>query len=108
MYICGVKVCLCVFVFVCLLGIQAEVLNAFFISVLIVKTILQKSKDSEIKQKVRSKEYLPLVEEDQVREYLRKLDIQNSMGSNEMHLQVLRELADAVVRPFSITFKQSW
>jgi len=39
-----------------------------------------------------------LVEEDQVREYLSKLDIQMSMDHDGMHPQVLRELADVTVR----------
>lgn len=64
--------CLCVFVFVCLLGIQAEVLNAFFTSVIPVKTFLQKSKGLDNRQKVRNREE---VEEDQVRDYPRELDI---------------------------------
>jgi len=89
----------------CLLGIQAEVLDALFTSVFIVRTILQKSKDLDIRQKVRSKEDLSLMDEDLFREYVRKLGVKNSLGSNEVHPQVLRELADAFARPFSITFK---
>ena len=49
-----------------------------------------------------------MVEEDQVREYLSSLDIHKSMGPDGMHPQVLRELADVIVRPLSTILDQSW
>lgn len=61
-----------------------EVLNAFFISVFTSKSSLQKFKDLGTKGKVWSKEDLLLVEEDQVRDYLSKLDILKSMGPDEI------------------------
>ena len=48
----------------------------------------------QIREKGQSKENLPLVEEDQVREYLSKLDIRKSMGPDRVHTQLQRELAD--------------
>lgn len=45
--------------------------------------------------------------EDEVREYLRKLGICKPMGSDEMHPQVLRELADRIARQ-PIIFDQPW
>ncbi|KAJ7424018.1 rna-directed dna polymerase from mobile element jockey-like [Pitangus sulphuratus] len=48
---------------------KAEVLNAAFASVFTSKTSLQEFQVPEIRRKVWSKEELPLVEKDQVKEY---------------------------------------
>ena len=40
-----------------------------------------------------------LVEDDLVRQYLRKLDIHKSMAPDGMYPQLLRELADVIARP---------
>lgn len=49
------------------------------------KICLQQSQAPETSGKVQSKEYIPLVEEGQVRESLHKLDIDKSMAPGEMH-----------------------
>ena len=49
-----------------------------------------------------------LVEDDLVRQYLRKLDIHKSIAPDGMYPQLLRELADVIARPLWINFDQSW
>lgn len=49
-----------------------------------------------------------MVEEDQVRECLSKLDIQKFMGPEGIYPRVLREMVGVIVRPVFIIFDQSW
>lgn len=71
---------------------------------LLARLSISNSRFPDTKEKVQCKEGVPLVEGNQARESLRKLDKHKSMGRDGMHPQVLREIANVIMRPLLINF----
>ena len=60
--------------------------------------------DPGAKKKVWRKQDFLLVVEDHIRDYFVKLDAHKARGSNGMHPQVQRELAEITAKTLSISF----
>lgn len=63
---------------------RTGVLNAFFTLVFTSKTTLQESQVPETNAKVWSKEYLPFMKDNKVKECLKKLNIHRSMSTRNV------------------------
>ncbi|CAM4564408.1 unnamed protein product [Caretta caretta] len=84
---------------------KANVLNAFFASVFTNKVSSQTATLGITKW---GRDGQPSVEIEVVRDYLEKLDVHKSMGPDELHPRVLKELAAVIAEPLAIIFENSW
>ncbi|RMC02752.1 hypothetical protein DUI87_19942 [Hirundo rustica rustica] len=88
---------------------QAEVLNTFFASAFSGETACpQDNCPSGLVDGVREQNGPPVIQEEAVRELLRRLDIHKAMCLAGIHPRVMRELADELVKLLSIIYQWSW
>ncbi|MCQ4187459.1 reverse transcriptase family protein [Klebsiella pneumoniae] len=87
---------------------KAEVLNAFFTSVFKGQTSYpQGTPLSDLVVSAGEHANPPVILEETVRDLLLQLDCHKSMGPDEIHPRVLRELAEVIAEPLSIIYQRS-
>lgn len=82
---------------------QSRVTKCCLCLILYIQTGLQESHIPETRRK-ENKRDVPLVEENQAREYLSQLGTRRFMGYDGMHPLVLRELEEVIARSLSMIF----
>ncbi|KAK4817985.1 hypothetical protein QYF61_004098 [Mycteria americana] len=88
---------------------KAEVLNAFFASVFNSRANCSLgTQPSESEDRDGDQNGAPIMQGEMVSDLLHHLDIHKSMGPDEIHPRVRKELADVLTKPLSIIYQQSW
>ncbi|KAK4810673.1 hypothetical protein QYF61_007473 [Mycteria americana] len=88
---------------------MTEVLNAFFASVFNSRANCSLgTQPPELEDRDGDQNGAPIIQGEMVSDLLHHLDTHKSMGPDEIHLRVLKELAEVLTKPLSIIYQQSW
>jgi len=90
-------------------GENAEVLNAFFVSVFDSNTSRAEGTQSpELKHRDGEKNKALIIPGEMVSELLHHLHTHRSMGTDGIHPRIPRELAEVLTKPLSTIYQHSW